>query len=207
MLGVAEEGEDAAVVPPDGGAEDGEFAEDLRVLKAEVEGDEASERGAAEGGVVGTWEGAVGAIEEGFDLVDQEAAVSVAFAACHAEVAGGGVLRHAAEAGVGDADEDDGFDFVGGQEGVSGGMGPPGASGDVGEAAVEEVLAVVEVEDGEAAGGVFVVGGGKVDGDVRVFGDGEDGGVEAPGLEGGFGVIGICWREVVSVKGGAGYGL
>ena len=145
------------------------------MLEAEVEGDETAERGASEAGVFGGGEGAIGVVDEGFHFVEEESAVGLAFTATQPEVACWGVLGHAAEAGVGDADEDDGFDLVVGEEAVGGGVGLPGASGDVGEAAVEEVLAVMQVEDWKAAGGVFVVGGGEVDGDGSFRGQGEDG--------------------------------
>ena len=82
-----------------------------------------------------------------------------------------GVLGHTADAGVGDADEDDGFDFVGGGEGVGGGVDLPGAVGDEGGAGVDEVLAVVQIEDGEAAGGVGEIGFGEVDRDVAAAGE------------------------------------
>ena len=142
------------LVPPDAGGHDGELAEDVGVVEAEGEGDEAAERGAAEGGVLRAGEGAEAAVDEGLELFDEEAAVAAAFAAAEADVAGGGVLGHAADAGVGDADEDDGLDEAFAGEGVGGGVGAPGAVDDVGGAAVEEVLAVVEVEDGEAAAGL-----------------------------------------------------
>ena len=102
--------------------------------------------------------------------MDYEAAVACAFASATARIAGGGVLGHAADAGVGDADEDDGLDFAGGGEGVGGFVGAPGAAGNERGAGVDEVLAVVEVEDGEVAGGVGEVGFREVDGDVAATG-------------------------------------
>ena len=62
----------------------------------------------------------------------------------------------------------------------------PGAPGNVGELGIEEVLAVVEIEDGEVAGGVFVVLRGQVGGNDALFWDGKELRVEAPVLEGGF---------------------
>ncbi len=175
-LDAVDEGEDAAVIPPEGGRHDGEVAEDFGVFEAEEEGDEAAEGGAAEGGVGCGGQGAVGGVDEGFELFDEESAVEWTIAATHFVVAGGGVLGHAAEAGVGDADEDDGLDAVGECEFVGGGLGAPGAAGDVGGVAVEEVLAVVKVEDGEAKVGFGEVLGGEIDGDGAVVG--KDGGVE-----------------------------
>lgn len=110
-------------------------------------------------------------VDEGFEFLDEEAAVAAAFAAAAPGIAGVGVLGHAADAGVGDADEDDGFDFVGAGEGVGSGVGLPGAMGDEGGAAVDEVLAVVEIEDGEAALGVGEIGFGEVGDDVAAVGE------------------------------------
>ncbi len=162
--------EDGALVPPDAGAHDGGLGEDAGVVEREGEGDEAAEGGAAEGGVFGAGEGAEVEVDEGLELVDEEAAVARAFSAAATGVAGGGVLGHAAHAGVGDADEDDGLDFAGGGEGVGGFVGTPGAAGNERGAGVDEVLAVVEIEDGKVAGGVGEVGFREVDGDVSAAG-------------------------------------
>ncbi len=63
------------------------------------------------------WAGAglspIGPVDPGLQLFDEQPSVAPALAAAHAVVAGGRVLGHAAQAGVGDADEDDGFGFAG----------------------------------------------------------------------------------------------
>ena len=61
----------------------------------------------------------------------------------------------------------------------------PGAAGEVGGLGVDEVLAVVEIEDGEAAGGLGGVLGREIDEDGAVVG--EDGGVEVEELVAGDG--------------------
>ena len=185
---LGDEVEDAALVPPDGGAHDGDFAEDIGVLEAEVETDETAERGSSQAGLCGCRERPVGGVDEGFDLFDEDAAIGAALAAAELDVAGGGVFGHAAEAGIGDSDQDDGLGFASEGEPICGGVGLPGAGGDVGETWVEEVLAVVEIEDGEAAGGLGVVLRGQVDGDIALLGEGEELGMEVPGLESGFGL-------------------
>jgi hypothetical protein len=152
--GAADAMEDGALIPPDAGGEDGGFAEDVGVVECDGEGDEAAEGGASDGGVGWVGEGAEGLVDEGFELVDEEASVAGAFATAATGVAGVGVLGHAADAGVGDADEDEGFDFAGAGEGVGGGVGLPGAMGDERGAGVDEVLAILEIEDGEATLGV-----------------------------------------------------
>jgi hypothetical protein len=178
----AEPLEHAAVVPPDAGREDGEAAEDLRVLEAEGERDEAAEGAAAEAGVRGAIEQAEALGDEGQEFLDEEAAVELAFAAAAHGVAGGCVLGHAADAGVVDADEDEGLDAAFASEAVGGGVGAPGAAGKVRGAGVEEVLAVVKVEDGEVAAGIGGVGLGEVDADAAGFGVGQEARVEQEGL-------------------------
>jgi len=157
-MGLVKQGEDAAIVPPDAGRDDGEFAEGFRMREAEGERDETSERGTAEGRVGWGGEGSEAGVdvrEQGFE---QELAIEGALASTEFGVGGGGVLGHAAEAGVGDADEDEGLDEAGGGELVCGGVGAPGVAGEVGGSWVEEVLAVVEIEDGEAPAGLGAVG-------------------------------------------------
>jgi hypothetical protein len=203
---VADEGEDTALIPPEGGGEDAEAAERFRVFEAEIEADEAAEGGAAEAGVFRAGEGAVGDIDEGDKFFEDEAAVAVAFASAHFEVAGGGVLGHAAKAGVGDADEDGGGDAAGVGEPVGGGAGAPGVAGDVGGSVVKEILAVVEVEDGEAAVGLGGVLGREVDGDAAEVWMGKDGGVEVEGFETGAGGLAVVVAlEVRGVLGRDGF--
>ena len=112
-LRVTEEGEDAAVIPPDGRAHDSELAEDLRVLQAQIERDETAERGASQGGVGGAGLRTVGLVDKGFYLLEKHPPVGVAFPTGHAEVACWGVLGHAANTAIGDTDEDDGLDLAG----------------------------------------------------------------------------------------------
>ena len=104
----------------------------------------------------------------GLSSSTKQAAVASAFAAAEAMVAGGRVLGHAADAGVGDADQDDRLDEAVAGEGVRGLARVPGAVDDVGRAAVEEVLAVVEVKDREAAARLGAIGLGEIDGDGAV---------------------------------------
>ncbi len=137
------------VVPPDAGREYGEPGKDLRVGEAEVERDETAQGRTAERGVRGVRESAELAIDAGFQLLDEKAAVEVAVTAAEAWVAGGSVLSHATKAGVINPDEDDRLDKTLAGEAVGGGVGLPGAVWYVGGPAVEEILAVVEIEDGE----------------------------------------------------------
>lgn len=169
--GTSDAVEDGSAVPPDAGGEDGDFAEDVGVVEGDGEGDEATEGGASDGGVGGVGEGAEGVVDEGLELVDEEAAVAATVTSVTARVAGMGVFCHPPNAGVVDADEEDGFDLVGAGEGVGGGIGLPGAVRDEGGSAVDEVLAVVEIEDGEAAKGLGEVGLGEVDDDVSTGGE------------------------------------
>ena len=166
----ADAGEDLAAVPPDGGREDAELAEDLRVVQADGQGDEPPERRAGQACAGRALEGAERAVDQGLELVDQKPGVEGTFAAAVAPVAAGGVLVHAAMAGVVDADQDDGFDQALAEEAIGGGVRAPGTSGNVGGTRVKEVLAVVEVENGETVGRLGAVGGRQPDGDVAVVG-------------------------------------
>ena len=75
--------------------------------KAEKEGDEAAERRASDcGGLRCLREGAIGGVDRWLEFFDEEAGIAAALAATELEVARWSVLRHAADAGVCDADED-----------------------------------------------------------------------------------------------------
>ena len=140
------------------------------MAQAEVEGDQSSEGGASEGGARGTGERAELAVDEGLEFFGEEAAVEGAKAPFVAAVGNRGVLGDAVDAGVTDADEDEGLDAAGGNQGVGGEVSAPGFAGE-GGARIEEVLAVVEVEDGKAAVGLAEVSDGQVDADVPVGGE------------------------------------
>ena len=145
-------------------------------MEADGKGNQAGEGGTAESGVCGVGERAVIGVYLGFEVVDEEFCVEGALAAAELGVAVGGVLGHAAGSGVGDADEDDGFYQACGGEAVGGGVDLPGMAGEVGEARVDEVLAVVKIEDGEAAMGFGEVGFWQIDVEGAVVG--QEAGVE-----------------------------
>lgn len=151
--------------------------------------------------MLGLGAGAVGAVEEWLDLVEEQAAIAVALAAAVLGVGGWGVLGHAAQAGVGDADEDEGLDAALGGELVCGGVGEPGMAGEEGGAPVEEILAVVQVQDREAFIRILKVLAGEVDEEGAVLGLGQEGGVEAIAFEAGDGV-----GRVAKEGGGVGFG-
>ena len=81
--------DDGPVVPPDGRGHDGQPTEEAGVLEAEVESDQATQGRAAEAGAVDAGADAVSGGDEGQQLVDQEVAVLVGFAAAHLPVTGG----------------------------------------------------------------------------------------------------------------------
>ena len=58
--------QDGALIPPDAGGEDGDFAEGVGVIECDGEGDEGAEGGASDGGVGGVGECAEGFVDEGF---------------------------------------------------------------------------------------------------------------------------------------------
>jgi hypothetical protein len=169
--------QDIAVAPPDRRGHDGELAEDVGVLEAEVEGDEATEGGAAETGIGGRCGSAVAAIDEGFEFVDEEAAVAAGETSASATVANLGVFADAAYAGVVDTDHDEGLDGAFGDELFCGFVEAPFVA-EEGGGAIEEVLTVVEIEDGKTAGWIIVLAGRQIHDDIAI--SGQVGGVEPP---------------------------
>ena len=112
--------ENGALIPPDGGREDGEFAEDLGILHAEIDGEQAAERRAAETFIGGALGDAIARFDEGLERFDEQAAVFIGFAAAEFAVASGSVFGEALFAGVVDADDDERLDGALGDEGVGG---------------------------------------------------------------------------------------
>ncbi len=114
----------------------------LGVAQAEVERDEAAERGAAEAGGVAVGADAVVRGDKGQDFASEREAVLRGLAAAHLPVALVGVLGHAV-AGVVDADDDQRLHFTGANGCVGVLADLPGAAGDERGAWVEEVLSVI----------------------------------------------------------------
>jgi hypothetical protein len=151
------------LIPPDGGREDGEFAEDLGKLHAEVNGEEAAERRTAQPLIGGALRDAIAGFDEGLKFFDEEAAVLIGFAAAKFAVARGSVLVEALLAGVVDADDYKRLDGALGNEGVSGFTDAPILAGNKGGGGIEEILAVFEIQDRESQIGTLFVDAGKVD--------------------------------------------
>ncbi len=82
-------------------------------------------------------------VDEGLEVVDEQAAVPMAFAAATANVASRGVFRHASDASVGYTDEDDGFNLAGFCKRIGGGVSSPRAVGDEGGTTVDKVLTIM----------------------------------------------------------------
>src|ERR1017187_6603124 len=70
-----------SIVPPYGGREDGEPAEDARIPQSRFQGDQAPQRGTADAAVRGRHAGTVPAVDEGLQLVRHHPGVALALAA------------------------------------------------------------------------------------------------------------------------------
>ena len=82
--GVVDEEEDAALVPPDTGGQHGKLSEDIRVMEAERERDQAAKRGSSEPGVHGVRQGAELGVDQRLELSREELSVLLAIAAAFA---------------------------------------------------------------------------------------------------------------------------
>ncbi len=168
--GLPDKAKDAAAVPPQGGRDDGDLAKDAAVLEGKEEGDKAAERGSAKCGVGSGGGGAELAVNKRLKLFDEQRAIERSLAAAEAGVRGGGVLGHALEAGIGDADEDHRLNRTGLCQPIGGAVSAPSVAREVGGVPVEEVLTVVQVEDGKRALRLGEVSSGKIDGDGAAAG-------------------------------------
>ena len=160
--------ENAAPVPPDRGRDNRNLPDLITMLEGKEEGDQAAQRRSTECGVIGRRERTELPIDEGLEIVQQELPVERPAAAAELRVCHRCVLRHAIDASVSDADEDHWFHAGDLGQAISGGVGTPGVTGEVGCSAVKEVLAVVQVKDGKAALRLRKVGGGKIDRDAAI---------------------------------------
>ena len=141
------------------------------MLEGEKEGDQAAEGRSTKGGVVRRRKSTELPIHERLEVVQHQLAVERATPSAELRVRDGCVLRHAIDAGVGDADEDYGFHAGDLGQAIGGGVGAPGVTREIGRGAVKEVLAVMQIEDREASIGFGKVGDGKIDGDAAVGGN------------------------------------
>ena len=168
QFGAGDGFENGAMVPPDGGREDGEFAEDVGILHAEVDGEQAAEKSRRDL----YWRGlgrSIAGFDEWLKFFDEQAAVFIGFATAEFAIARGSVFVDALFAGVVDADDDQGLDDALGDEGVGGFSDAPVDAGDERGGGIEEILAVFEIENGKLQVGTFFVDAGEVDDQVALF--------------------------------------
>ncbi len=95
--------------------------------------------------------------DEGQQVLREEVAVLVGVSAAHLPVAGRRVFGEAVFAGVGDADHDEWLDLAGFDHGVGRLGNLPGSSRDERGSGIEEVLSVLQIQDGILAIGFFVI--------------------------------------------------
>ena len=197
---VAQKGEDAPMIPPDRRAHDSKLAEDIRMLKPEIERDQPSQGGPAERCALRSRHRPVRAVDKRFEFVDQQASIRMALAAAGTEVARGRVLSHTPEPCVRNAHKDDGFDIPRPHHRIGRSMRAPGAPGNVREPPIEEVLAIVQVEDRKAARRIFVVSRRQMDCNGAFRRHGEDCGVKATRLETRFRLMARGLGHIVPVE-------
>src|SRR5580698_9183694 len=159
---------DDALIPPDRRRERGDFAEGLRELEAEVKRDEAAERRTADAGETRIGVDAILRLDERHHFLQQKFCVAIGAAAAEFWRFGGCVLEDARFACVVDADDDERRKPAGADAVVGGALDVPVLSGK-GCGAVEKILAVVKIEDGEAAIGLIVVAGREIDDEVALI--------------------------------------
>ena len=109
---------------------------------------------------------AIGAIDERLQLFDQHLAVGIGLAAAEAFVLDRRVFIDAMLAGVVDADDDQRLDLAGEGELVRGLAHSPVVAFAERRLRIEEVLAILHVENGEAPVGVLIVHGRQINDEV-----------------------------------------
>jgi len=156
-----------ALVPPYGRREGRNFSKNARVLEAEVKRNEAAQRGTANACMLRAMERAVLAIDEGLHFFNQEFCVAVGAAAAEFGDVRGSVFTDA-RFGVVHADDDQRGDCADLNAVIRGLADVPILAGDEGSGAIEKILAVVKIEDGETAGGLGGVSGRSVNDEVAL---------------------------------------
>src|SRR6266478_164700 len=153
------------MVPPHRRGERCNLPENVRMLEAEVEGNEAAQRRTADAGMLRAGERAVFAIDEGLHFFDEKFRVAISAAAAEFGDVSGRVFANA-RFGVVHPDDDQGSDRARLNAMIGSLPDMPVLPGDEGSGAVEKILAVVEIEDRKMARGLAVVAGRRVNDEV-----------------------------------------
>src|SRR5216683_1324600 len=156
------------MVPPHRRGERRNLPENVRMLEAEVEGNEAAQRGTADAGMLRAGERAVFAIYEGLHFFDEKFGIVVGAAATEFGDVSWSVFANA-RFGVVHADDDERGDHAGLNAMIGSLADMPVLPGDEGGCAVEKILAVMKIEDGKMARGQLSVSGRSVNDEVALI--------------------------------------
>src|SRR5229473_1965910 len=159
---------DDEMVPPDGRRERGDFSKNARMLEPQIKGDQAAQRRTADAGVLRAGERAVFAIDERLHFFNQKFCIAVGAAAAEFGNVGGSVFANA-RLRVVHPDDDQRRDRTRLNEVIRGLPNVPVLPGDEGGSAIEEILAVMKIEDGETAPGLVGVSGRRVNDEVALI--------------------------------------
>src|SRR5882672_2522012 len=159
---------DDELIPPDGRRERGDFSKHARMLEPQIEGNQAPQRRTADAGVLRAGEHAVFAIDEGLHFFDQKFCIAVGWAAAGFGDVGVSVFAHARVRVVHPHDDKRG-DRARLNKMIRGLPDVPVLPGNEGGGAIEEILAVMKIEDGEMAPGLVGVSGRRVDDEVALI--------------------------------------
>src|SRR5216684_4585388 len=137
------------------------------MLQPQIEGDEAAQRRTADAGMLRAGERAVFAIDEGLYFFEEKLCIAVGAAAAEFGDVRGSVFADA-RFGVVHADDDQRGDYASLNAIIRSLADVPVLSRDEGSGAIEEILAVVKIKDGETARGLTGVSGRGVNDEVAL---------------------------------------
>src|SRR5712692_2208159 len=159
---------DNELVPPDGRRESGDSSKNARMLEPQIEGNEAAQRRTADAGVLRAGERAVFAIDERLHFFKQKFCIAVGASAAEFGDVGGSVFANP-RLGVVHPDDDQRGDRAGLNAMIRGLPDVPVLPGDEGSGAIEEILAIMKIKDGETAPGLAGVTGRRVNDEVALI--------------------------------------
>ena len=156
-----------AVVPPDGRRERGNFPENARMLESNIEGDQTTERRTADASMLRAGERAVFAIHEWSHFLNQKSCISVGAASAEFRCMGWGVFPDACF-GVVHRHDNERLDSARLNGVIRGLSNAPILPWDEGGGAIEEILSVLKIEDGEMPSRLVSVSGRRINDEVAL---------------------------------------
>src|SRR6266851_5587391 len=156
-----------AVVPPYGRRECGNFPENARMLESNIEGDQTTERRTTNAGMLRAGERALFAIHEWTHCRNQKYNISVAAASAEFRCMGWGVFPDACF-GVVHRHDNERLDSARLNGVIRGLSNAPILPRDEGGGAIEEILSVLKIEDGEMPSRLVSVSGRRINDEVAL---------------------------------------